>query len=157
MRFNPKTGAFVDIFVAGDSENDLQRPDGLVFSPDGTKLYVASFRRALEPAGTGSDPSDNDKILIFSATDGSYLDKIDLAAPVADGGDRAFAQALLFGPDGRLYVPISGGGSDTGSVRAYDVATKTYEVFIPPGSFGDSGQPRYLTFGRTDPATLNYK
>jgi hypothetical protein len=88
--------------------------------------------------------------------------KIDLAQPEAAGGQRAFAQALLFGPGGSLYVPISGNHpSVTGVVRKYDVAvadndsqTEPFEVFVTAGTLGTG---LYLTFGRTDPATLEYQ
>ena len=70
---------------------------------------------------------------------------------------RAFAQALLFGPRGFLFVPISGNGPDTGSVRRYNVVSKTYDVFVSvKENDGPLGAPMYLTFGNTDPATLVY-
>jgi hypothetical protein len=73
------------------------------------------------------------------------------------GQPRAFAQAILFGPGGQLFVPITGNGPETGAVRSYDVATKSYTEFIPPNAAGGAlGQPWYLTFSRTDPATLAY-
>ncbi len=69
------------------------------------------------------------------------------------GQPRAPAQALLFGPDGKLYVPISGPGPSTGEIRRYDVATKSFEIFVQSGILGS---PFYLTFGGTNPATLAY-
>jgi hypothetical protein len=144
MRFNPATGAFLGDFVDSNPTNDLNRPEGLVFGPDGN-LYVTSFR---------TDAGDNDKILEFNGKTGAYLGKIDLDQV---GGDRAFAQALLFGPTGKLFVPITGNGPDTGEVRRYDVSTGTFDVFVPPNaSGGPLGMPWYLTFGDTDPATLDY-
>jgi hypothetical protein len=119
----------------------LARPEGLTFGPDG-KLYVTSFR---------INAADNDKILVFSRR-GRYQGKIDLY--LAGQQPRAFAQALTFGPGGRLYVPISGGGPDAGSVRRYDVSTKTYDTIIASG--GDLISGWYLTFGETDPSTLEY-
>jgi DNA-binding beta-propeller fold protein YncE len=144
MRFNPATGAFLGDFVDSNSTNDLNRPEGLVFGPDGN-LYVTSFR---------SDASDTDKILVFKGTTGAYLGKIDLDQV---NQPRAFAQALLFGPGGKLFVPITGSGPDTGKVRRYDVSTGTFDVFIPPSASGGLlGMPWYLTFGDTDPATLAF-
>jgi hypothetical protein len=144
MRFDPVSGAFLGDFVDSNSTNDLNRPEGLVFGPDGN-LYVTSFR---------ANAGDNDKILEFKGTTGAYLGKIDLDVV---GGDRAFAQALLFGPGGKLFVPITGNGPDTGEVRRYDVSTGTFDVFVPPNaSGGPLGMPWYLTFGDTDPATLDY-
>jgi sugar lactone lactonase YvrE len=145
LRFNPQSGAFTGVFVNSDPTNDLQRPEGLVFGPDGN-LYVTSFR---------ASANDTDKIEIFAgprrATPGAFLGKIDLDTV---GGDRAFAQALLFGPGGKLFVPITGDDPHTtGQVRRYDVTTKTFGVFITSAHLGE---PWYLTFGKTDPATLAY-
>jgi hypothetical protein len=144
MRFDPVSGAFLGDFVDSNSANDLNRPEGLVFGPDGN-LYVTSFR---------ANSSDTDKILECNGTTGAYLGKIDLDQV---GGDRAFAQAILFGPGGKLFVPITGNGADTGEVRRYDVNTGTFDVFVPPNaSGGPLGSPFYLTFGNTDPVTLAY-
>jgi DNA-binding beta-propeller fold protein YncE len=141
LRFNPESGAYLGQFIDNTATNDLNRPDGLSFGPDG-RLYVTSFRR---------DAGDNDKILIFNGRTGAYIDKIDLDQV---GKPRAFAQALLFGPKGRLFVPIAGNGPDTGQVRRYDVRTKQYSVFIAGGLLKG---PQYLTFGKTDPETLSYE
>ena len=147
LRFNPKTGKFLGVFIESNSVNDLNRPEGLVFGPDGN-LYITSFQR---------DANDTDKILIFHVKTGKFLDKIDLEAV---GQPRAFAQALLFGPDGKLFVPITGNGPDTGSVRRYNVHHhhKTFDVLVPPALLGGAlGMPWYLTFSHTTPATLAYK
>jgi hypothetical protein len=155
LRFDPATGHFVDRFVnstgggACDCVNELNRPEGIVFGPDGN-LYAASFR---------ADATDNDKILIFQgptgAQPGAYVGRIDLDVA---GQDREFAEALLFGPEGRLFVPISGRlGPDAGAVRRYNVTTKEFDVFVLPSAQGGPlGAPWYLTFGKTDPATLAY-
>jgi DNA-binding beta-propeller fold protein YncE len=151
LRFDPKkNGAFVDVFATYSLAcPDLHRPEGLVFGPDG-KLYVTAFR---------ADKNDTDKILIFDSA-GVCVDKIDLDQvdedPEADQ-PRAFAQALLFGPGGSLFVPISGGGPDTGAVRRYNVSDKTFTNFVAPAAKGGPlGAGQYLTFGKTDPATLKY-
>ena len=105
------------MLVDGETCNcNLARPEGLVFGPRG-KLHVMSFRKS---------ENGTDKILIFNAKTGAYQDKIELSQP---GQPRAFAQAILFGPDDKLFVPISGDGPDTGSVRRYDVKTKLFDVF----------------------------
>jgi WD40 repeat protein len=135
-------GSFVDVFVSDDGGvGHLNRPEGVVFGPDG-RLYITSFR---------ADPSDTDSIRVYSPQ-GLYLRSIDLdhVSPVVE--PRAFAQALLFGPSGKLFVPIS----NTGEVRAYDVATTTYQTFVPGGPAGRLIQPWYLTFTRTNPSTLAY-
>jgi PEP-CTERM motif len=141
FRFNPVTGAYLGQFVASNPTNDLNRPEGIVFGPDG-KLYVASFR---------TDASDNDKVLEFDGKTGAYLGNIPLDQP---GQPRAFAQDILFGPGGFLYVPITGGdAADAGGVRRYNVATGTFDDFIPGGTMQG---PSYLFFINTDPGTLAF-
>jgi hypothetical protein len=137
--FNPHTGRFIDIFTSNQASGcaqHLHRPEGLTFGPDG-KLYVTSFR---------ADASDTDKILIFSP-DKTCVDKIDLDQV---GRSRFFGQALVFGPQGFLFVP----GFQTGEVRRYNVVTKTFATFVPPGD--PLHNPWYLTFGNTNPVTLAY-
>ncbi|AYC35167.1 hypothetical protein D3880_22315 [Pseudomonas cavernae] len=147
LRFDPSdNGSFHSVFArytdAGCATH-LHRPDGLAFGPDGM-LYVAAFR---------ANPNDTDKILVFDGS-GTCVNQIDLYQP---GQARAFAQALLFGPEGDLFVPISGGGPDTGAVRRYNVTTKAFSNFVPPAvQGGQLGQGWYLTFGETDPGTLKY-
>jgi sugar lactone lactonase YvrE len=162
VRFDPVGRKFKDIFVdnsdgtAADCTKDLNRPEGLVFGPDG-RLYVTTFR------ASGADPvkQDTDAILIFDGPGGAHpgacVDQIDLDAPgtVSSSGNRAFAQALLFGSRGDLFVPITGNGKDTGSIRRYDVHGKTFTAFVSADNT-PLQSPFYLTFGKTNPNTLAY-
>jgi hypothetical protein len=146
LRFDPNTLLFVSVFIDDPNLNGgpghLNRPEGLVFGPDGKKLYVTSFR---------ASTADTDSIRVYDATTGAFLDKIELDQVVDPV--RAAAQALLFGPDGRLFVPVSFLPTLTGQVRRYDVVTKNFDVFVATGTLG---RPYYLTFGRTDSAWLGY-
>ena len=142
LRFDPHSGRFVDVFTSNQAAGcaaHLHRPEGLVFGPDGD-LYITAFR---------ADASDTDKILIFDGITGACLNKIELDQV---GQPRAFAQALLFGPGGFLFVPIN----NTGAVRRYDVTNSAFPFtnFVSPG--GPLGQPWFLTFGVTNPKTLGY-
>jgi hypothetical protein len=136
LRYSPNSKAEVFIDDKGGFGH-LNRPDGLVFGPDG-RLYVTSFRAA---AG------DTDSIRIYRAN-GEFNGKIDLHNGTSD--PRVYAQALLFGPGGKLFVPLN----NTGEVRRYDVTSGTYDVFYPTG--GNLIGPLYMTFGNTDPSTLEY-
>ena len=128
----------------------LNRPQGLVFGSDGN-LYVTSFRDNLQQA----TPGNTDAIRIYSGKTGKFLGKIDLDDPPSNGGVRAFAQALLFGPRGKLFVPILGNGPSTGEVRRYDVRTKLFDVFVPASANGGPlVAPWFLTFGKTLPRLL---
>jgi len=119
---------------------DLHRPEGITFGPNG-QLYVTGYR---------ADASDTDKIVIIN-TSGAEVDNIALDAV---GQPRAYGQGILFGPGGRLFVPISTLDSpDSGAVRSYDVTAKTFTNFEVPGTLGSAW---YLTFGKTDPSTLAY-
>jgi hypothetical protein len=118
--FDPKTLNFVGTFISEEGgRGQLNRPEGLVFGPDGN-LYITSFR---------ANASDTDSIRIYDGKTGAFIGKIDLDQP--DPKVRAFAQALLFGPGGFLFVPISGGGPDTGAVRRYNISDKTFTNFVP--------------------------
>jgi streptogramin lyase len=139
VRFDPASGAS-QIIASNNTVTDLHRPEGLTFGPDG-RLYVTSFRK---------DASDTDKILALDPATGAEVKSIALDAV---DQPRAFAEAILFGPGGRLFAPITGTGPDTGAVRSYDVSDGSFVNFEPPGTLGT---PWYLTFGQTDPATLAY-
>lgn len=144
--FNPD-GGFNKVFIADEGGvGQLNRPEGLVFGPDGN-LYITSFR---------AKETDTDSIRIYSPK-GEFLRKIDL---YEKNQPRVYAQALLFGPDGRLFVPViipppKKGILDTGEVRRYNVNDGTYDSFVKP--FGTLRNPWYLTFGNTDPSTLAYR
>lgn len=170
LRFDPRSGAFAGVFVdnAGGSSPDgcsrgLNRPEGLVFGPDGN-LYATGYR---------ADAANTDKILVFagpkSKRPGACLGWIDLDRA---GGPRAVPQALLFGPGDDLFVPITNAlpptapAQDGGAVRRYRLRDGWFRAghqppfirFVRPSAHGGPlGQPWYLTFGKTDPGTLAYR
>jgi sugar lactone lactonase YvrE len=135
LTFDPETQEF-ELFVSTQDAPDLHRPEGLAFDSEGN-LWVTSFR---------ASASDTDKILAFNS-EGELINTIEL---YESGEPRAFAQAILFGPDGDLFVPIS----NTGELRRYDVDTGEYTVVTEAGS--PLLAPWYLTFQTTDPSTLAY-
>jgi hypothetical protein len=168
LRFDPYRLAFVDVVIENpplcrDNIYDLHRPEGLAFAPDGD-LYVTSYRQRTFAAGDRADANDNDRILVVGRrclglhrgppdqACRAPLDRIDLWRAGLQQA-RAYATALVFGPDDKLYVPIA----TSGEVRRYDVGSKRYRTFIPANSPGAPVSPQYLSFGRTDPATLAYE
>lgn len=147
FRFNKVNGK-AEVFIDDKGGiGRLNRPDGVVFGPDG-RLYVTSF---------SAGPGDADAIRVYD-TDGKFVDAIELWDPATE--PRAFSQALLFGPGGALFVSIldkGGVGNNRGELRRYDVASKAYDVFA--ANIFDGGvllQPYYMTFGQTNPTTLTY-
>jgi DNA-binding beta-propeller fold protein YncE len=168
LEFDPASGRFLKVLVSNDGSptrdctGKLNRPEGLVFGPD-DNIYITCFR---------ADATDTDKILIFAGPrgtrPGACIGQIDLDHV---GKPRSFAQALLFGPEGDLFVPITDtppfnvppAGHDAGAVRRYAVGDKNFAIhksftnFVAPNAQGGALiQPWYLTFGRTDPGTLAY-
>ncbi|QCP52449.1 hypothetical protein FAZ95_25100 [Trinickia violacea] len=152
LRFDPRTNAFVDVFASDETVSDLHRPEGLVFDSTGN-LWVTSPR-----AGA----TDTDKILKLDGKTGHLLYKLELDVA---GSPRSFAEAIIFGPGGYLYIPITGvpnTGSDpatTGEVQRCDTTTTPVQcdVIVPANSKGGPLQsPWYLIFRNSDPATLSY-
>jgi DNA-binding beta-propeller fold protein YncE len=161
LQFNPTTGDFIKVFITdAGGPGHLNGPEGLAFGPDG-RLYITSLR---------ADENDTDKILIFEgpggAHPGAYAGKFDLDKV---GKLRSVAAALLFGPGGDLFVPITnaflldspdGIGKDRGAIRRYrpgckQTATRQcFSYFVHRG--GQLGAGWYLTFGKTQPGTLAY-
>ena len=135
----------------------LNRPEGLAFGPDGN-LYVTSFCAVPSTCQTSANMSDIDSIRIYQGpgglSPGTLLGQINLDAYAAKlGQTRGTAQALVFGPSGKLFVPITLRPALVGQVVSCDVGAKACSQFTGVGTLG---LPFYLTFGRTDSATLAY-
>lgn len=172
LRVNPKTGKFSLVISDDGGVGQLNRPDGLVFGPDG-HLYITSFQ---------ANSSDTDSIRVYDISSGACKTKIDLDAAGQPGKARAFAQSAIFGPGGDLFVPISAinprGGDidllypDRGAVRRYDVTplpnrrctdvsqdpSENFTYFVKSNRDGGPMEaPQFLTFGKTNPGTLAYE
>jgi hypothetical protein len=161
LSYDPRTRAVA--VIASNSPNGssgpcgqyLNAPEGLTFGPPGTSLANTLYlvgRRLNTGAAT-----DTDKISGINATNGT-CNTINLDGPT---GPDAYAQALVFGPAGDLFLPVrsttSPAATDVGAVRRYNVSTTAFTDFVAPVT--DAGQPAslwYLTFGQTSPVTLAY-
>ncbi len=77
----------------------------------------------------------------------------------AGNGRRAFAQAILFGPGGELFIPITGGDPATaGEVRRCDSHGKACKTLVPAGSAGGPLlAPCYPIFEDSNAATLDFE
>jgi hypothetical protein len=141
LRFNARTKAFVDQFASNGTIGHLHRPEGLVFDSAGN-LWVTSFR---------ASSADSDRVLELDAT-GHLRAELVLSTPPAP---RAYAQAIIFGPGGNLFIPITGGDATTaGQLRSCNPLNLQCTNIVQAG--GPLKQPYYLIFRNSDPTTLNY-
>jgi hypothetical protein len=126
----------------------LHSPEGIVFGPNGN-IYVTSFYASFNN-NQGNPVTDRDAILVFN-TSGQKI-----GSPIylnATNETRVFAQSLLFGPRGDLFVPIT----SSYGVRRYS-ASSNYQQFTALPASGDAPiEPWYLTFLATNPRTLAYE
>ncbi|MGA9379353.1 MAG: hypothetical protein WBV73_11340 [Phormidium sp.] len=132
LRFDGRTGAFIDRFV-GDNPNTpnidetggLLRPYGSAFGPDG-KLYVSSFL--------------TDQILRYDGTTGQFIDVF--ATGNQQAGGLNGPNGMIFGPDGYLYITTQGSVAINGvadfsaglpsQVLRYDIKTGEGRVIASP-------------------------
>ena len=143
---------YLDTIVSSTAANyyapGLHSPEGIVFGPDGN-IYITSFYAGFNDS-LGNFVADRDAILVFN-TAGQRI-----GSPTylyADNEDRVFAQSMLFGPRGDLFVPITSGAG----VRRYS-ASSNYQQFTALPTDGTSPiEPWYLTFRATNPRTLAYE
>ncbi len=123
LRYDPLTGAFIDIFVTNGS-GGLNEASGMTFGPDG-HLYVSS--------------GATDEVLRFDGATGAFVDDF---VTSQSGGLRA-PYSLTFGPDGHLYVA----SFTQDNVLRFDGATGAFiDIFVTAGS-GGLNTPEQLTFG----------
>jgi hypothetical protein len=133
-------GEFSDVlFEDAGGFGQLNRPEGIVFGPDGN-LYVTSFRAA---------PGDKDGVRVYNPATGDFIRQIDYHDGVT--APRVSAQAILFGPDGKLFTPLL----QTGELRAYDLTNNTFTTIIAAGD--GLINPFFMTFGQTNPSTLAFE
>jgi sugar lactone lactonase YvrE len=120
LRYDGQTGQYLSLLVPPSTPN-LAGPTGMIFSPDGTALFVASV--------------GNHEVLRFDYANGVASNP---AVFISDPAINLPA-ALVFGPDGNLYV----GSLNNSSVERYDptgaplpAPGQTGADFVPSGSGG---------------------
>jgi hypothetical protein len=123
LRYNGRTGVFMDVFVPKGS-GGLGRPTDLLFGPDGSLFALSS--------GFGT-------VFRYDGRTGAFLGALqDPGRSILDG-----VGGMALGPDGNLYVT----SFITSSVLRFNPITGAFrDVFVAPGSGGLSIATG-LTFG----------
>lgn len=101
-RLDPQTGAATVVL------GDFDRPNGLCFSPDWSKLYVVDTGSEAKPAG--SRP-----IHVFDVTDDGKLTNGRLFADLAPGG----SDGIRCDTDGNVWSAAGWGGPEIDGVHCY--------------------------------------
>ncbi|MBO3459404.1 NHL repeat-containing protein [Aetokthonos hydrillicola Thurmond2011] len=122
LRFDGKTGRFIDVFVAPGS-GGLEHPSSLTFGPD-RNLYVSTL------AGKG--------VLRYNGRNGTFIDTF-----VSSNGGTLNFPSLVFGPDKNLYVTNSSGHE----VLRYNGQNGTFLGVFVSSSNSMLKVPGGLTFG----------
>lgn len=128
-RYDLDTGAFLGVLEPSD---DLDGALGAAVGPDGD-IYVAS--------------EESNMVLRYDGATGAWVGRFvwdDPATPKDETGGLRGPGAVLFGPDGRLYVS----SFDSSAILRYDGATGEFvDVFVPPGAGGLKGPDAGMVFG----------
>jgi hypothetical protein len=139
--------------ASSDCHAYLNAPEGVTIGPD-NNLYVIGRRPDLT---VNPHAVNTDKLLVLNRSTGACRPWINLDQPTQD--EPSYAESLLFGPGRRLYLPMRGGGPDTGAVRSYDLYARhvSYRLVVQPQQIGGAVADWWFeTFARTDPTTLGY-
>lgn len=91
LRFDAATGAFVDEFVSRKS-GGLNQPYIALIGPHDGHLYVTT--------GHFDGPGQIKSVLRYDGTTGAFLDEF------VQRGQMDMAHAVMFGPDGHVYVGV---------------------------------------------------
>jgi len=129
-RYNGITGVYIDDFVPTGSGGGIE-PYAAVFGPD-RNLYVSSGY--IPSSGVGGD------VKKFNGVTGAFMEEF---VPYLSG-DLEYAQGILFGPDGNLYVCNQSSVTNTAAIKRYNGAT---------GAFMGDFVPLSVT---TDPVDLKF-
>lgn len=123
LRYDPNTGAFIDVFVAANS-GGMASAHGLAFGGDGN-LYVADYQ--------------NSRVLRFDGITGAFIDEF----VTTSSGGLISPSGITFGDDGHLYVS----DYDGDSILKFDGSTGAFISNFVPSSAGILDHPEELIFG----------
>lgn len=134
LRFDGKTGAFVDAFVPNDftKNGGLSEPLDLSFGPDGNLYVSSSFVVQANNNLSGA-------VIRYDGRTGAFIDYF--VAPGSNG--LSFPWGLTFGPDYNLYV--ANGGAN--SVMQFDGRKGTFMKNFVSASSGQLSSPTGIVFG----------
>jgi len=147
LRFDERTGAFIDKLVPGDGPNAPFAPRGLIRGTVGpaNTLYVADLGTA------GNVCTNQGRIARYNASNGTYLGDLDRRG----FSFSLFPRGVVFGPDGMLYVSVIGCPIPTdplfdplaGYVIRFNAHTGQFvDVFASTNSVPDLHRPEGLAF-----------
>jgi gluconolactonase len=118
---------------------DVQKPNGIIVSPDGAIAYVAD---------TNSDPKGNHQLVAFTiAADGSFTSKRVL---YDFGPDRRPIDGMTLGRDGNIYAAAGSKKNEDGGLWVFSTKGQKLGFLVTPGDptnvcFAADGQTLYIT------------
>ncbi|MDC0740384.1 Vgb family protein [Polyangium mundeleinium] len=143
LRYDGKTGDFIDVFKEGDGmPGGLNGPNGLLFGPD-EKLYVTTQGSVAEN-GTPMFPGLPSQVLRIDVTTGEMVVFADQPALSDAGHGYISLLGLAYGPDcnaGLCELYVSDFAND---IRRYDFTMGTLLGTIATNYTGSSPSGNYL-------------
>jgi hypothetical protein len=131
VRFDAKSGAYIDDFVAPG--NELEWPQGIALGPD-KNVYTTEWPHRYGPNDFHAS------VHRYQGSTGFFAGEFARAGSPTNDFSGMLGD-LTFGPDSKLYVGVgssAGGGPEdrnVGSVRRYDASSGTFiDIFVSEGS-----------------------